>query len=157
MDWGSHRSQVVQGVRSFVLPARGASVLTVGLGIAVLVAVALAASNVVPSSKAGRSVRAITALALEPAFCKANGINPTGLVTGGGATVTGTAVADLLIGSGGVAQNLVGNGGNDCIIAGSVPAGKTTTLNAKTGTSSACIKGPGPGAYSYGAGCAFRG
>src|SRR5213593_2555056 len=101
----------------------------------ILAGVALATGNSVPASLVGRTVPAITPAGLEPAFCRANGITPTSLVTGSAATVTGTTGADLLIGSGGAAQTLTGNGGNDCIVAGSVPAGKTTTLNAKSGTS----------------------
>jgi hypothetical protein len=133
------------------------TVVAIGAAVAFVVGSILTASNSVPASRAGSSVRAITAAALQPAFCRTNGITPTGIVSGAGATVTGTAGADLLIGSGGVAQNLVGNGGNDCIVAGAVPAGKTTTLNAKSGTVSACVKGPGQGTYTYGPGCAFKG
>jgi len=132
-------------------------VAVIGVVIVFAVGSTLTASNSVPASQAGSSVQAITAAALQPVFCRTNGIMPTGLVSGAGATVTGTTGADLLIGSGGIAQNLVGNGGNDCIVAGAVPAGKTTKLNAKTGTLSACVKGPGPGTYTYGPGCSFKG
>jgi len=136
------------------LPAVLAAVVVCGV---LPAAVVLAASNTVPSSKAGRLVQTITPAALEPSFCTTHGITATTLVTGATATVTGTSGADLLIGRGGLAQNLVGNGGNDCIVAGGVPAGKTTTLSPSVGTQSACVKGPGPGTYSYGAGCAFKG
>jgi len=139
------------------LPAAWKSLALLVLALLTCSGIALAASNAVGSSRIGSSVQAVTPAALEPAFCRANGIAPTMLVTGSTATVTGTSGADLLIGSGGIAQNLVGNGGKDCIVAGSVPAGKTTTLNPTAGSGSACVKGPGPGSYTYGAGCAFKG
>jgi hypothetical protein len=134
----------------------GKSLAALGL-LLVASGIALASSNTIASSALGTSSQAITPTALEPAFCRANGINPTTLITGQGGTVKGASGPDLLIGSGGIAQNLVGNGGNDCILAGSVPAGKTTTLNPAVGSVSACIKGPGPGTYTYGAGCVYRG
>jgi len=139
------------------LPAAWKSLALLVLALLTCSGIALAASNAVGSSRIGSSVQAVTPAALEPAFCRANGIAPMKLVTGSTATVTGTSGADLLIGSGGIAQNLVGNGGKDCIVAGSVPAGKTTTLNPTAGSGSACVKGPGPGSYTYGAGCAFKG
>jgi len=120
-------------------------------------AVVLAASNSVPSSSAGSLVQPITPTSLEPSFCRTHGVTPTTVVTGATATVTGTSGSDLLIGRGGLAQHLVGNGGTDCIVAGGVPAGKTTTLSPSNASQSACVKGPGPGAYTYGAGCAFKG
>ncbi len=97
----------------------------------VCVAVVATAANTVPASNLGSSSAAITADTLKPAAC--NGIVLTNLVIGN----TGTAGADLLLGSAGV-DNMDGNGGDDCILGG----GGNDNLRGSGGTD-VCIGGPG--------------
>ena len=97
----------------------------------ICVAVVATAANTVPASNLGSSSTAITANTLKPAAC--NGITLTNLVIGN----TGTAGADLLLGSAGV-DNMDGNGGDDCILGG----GGNDNLRGSGGTD-VCIGGPG--------------
>ena len=97
----------------------------------ICIAVVATAANTVPASNLGSSSQAITANTLKPAAC--NGITLTNLVVGN----TGTAGADLLLGSAGV-DNMDGNGGDDCILGG----GGADNLRGSGGTD-VCIGGPG--------------
>lgn len=97
----------------------------------ICVAVVATAANTVPASNLGSSSTAITANTLKPAAC--NGITLTNLVIGN----TGTAGADLLLGSAGV-DNMDGKAGDDCILGG----GGDDNLRGSQGTD-VCIGGPG--------------
>jgi Ca2+-binding RTX toxin-like protein len=106
------------------------SILPLVLGLGVVVA----ASNVVPTSKAGRRVQTITVNAVKPAAC--SGIALTGITTGSGAFNDGNA-SDLVLGSAG-ADTIRGRNGNDCIVGG---AGNDS-LRGDGGTD-VCIGGAG--------------
>jgi Ca2+-binding RTX toxin-like protein len=95
------------------------------------IAVVATAANTVPASNVGSSSTAITANTLKPAAC--NAITLTNVVIGN----TGTAGADLLLGSAGV-DNMDGNGGDDCILGG----GGNDNLRGSAGND-VCIGGPG--------------
>ena len=97
----------------------------------ICVAVVATAANTVPASNLGSSSTAITADTLKPAAC--NGITLTNIVIGN----TGTAGADLLLGSAGV-DNMDGLAGDDCILGG----GGNDNLRGSGGTD-VCIGGPG--------------
>jgi len=97
----------------------------------ICVAVVATAANTVPASNLGSSSVAITANTLKPAAC--NGITLTNIVIGN----TGTAGADLLLGSAGV-DNMDGLAGDDCILGG----GGNDNLRGSQGTD-VCIGGPG--------------
>ena len=97
----------------------------------ICVAVVATAANTVPASNLGSSSTAITADTLKPAAC--NGITLTNIVIGN----TGTAGADLLLGSAGV-DNMDGLAGDDCILGG----GGNDNLRGSQGTD-VCIGGPG--------------
>ena len=115
---------------------------------------AFTAGNTVAASNVGSHAAAITAVALQPAVCAANGVSPTTIVSGTANPLNGTAAANLILGTRNNTQTLNGGGGKDCIVAGAVPSGKTITMAPTTGSGSVCVKGPGPGSYTYGAGCA---
>ena len=117
---------------------------------------AFTANNTVAASWVGTSTATINAAALQKAVCAANGVNPTTIVSGVANPLNGTAGADLILGTRNNTQTLNGGGGKDCIVAGSVPNGKTITLAPTAGSGSVCVKGPGPGSYTYGGGCAVK-
>jgi Ca2+-binding RTX toxin-like protein len=98
------------------------------------VGAALAASNVVPTSKAARRVQTITVNAVKPAACSS--LTLTGVTTGSG-TINDTAESNLVLGSAG-ADTIRGNNGNDCIVGG---AGNDS-LRGDNGTD-VCIGGGG--------------
>ena len=98
----------------------------------------------------------VTAATLQKAVCAANGVSPTRVVSGAANPLNGTTGADLILGTRNNTQTLSGGGGKDCLVAGSVPSGKTITLSPTAGSGSVCVKGPGPGSYTYGAGCAVK-
>lgn len=119
---------------------------------------AFTASSSVSASQVGSSTQSITTAAKAPALCRSNGVTATNLVVSASATVNGTAASDLIIGNRLTNnQTLNGGGGKDCIVAGTIPAGRTITMAPTTGSGSVCIKGLGAGTYTYGAGCAVRG
>ena len=132
------------------------------VGVVVVAAAALSANlaftagNTVAASRVGNSTATISAAALQKAVCAANGVNPTTTVSGVANPLNGTAGADLILGTRNNTQTLNGGGGKDCIVAGSVPSGKTITMAPTAGSGSVCVKGPGPGTYTYGAGCAVK-
>ncbi len=130
-------------------------------GIVVIVAVAGAnlaftAGNTVGASKIGSHTAAATAAALQPAVGKATGVHPTSIVFGSASLLKGTQGADLIIGTRNNPQTLKGHGGKDCLVAGSVPQGKKINMSPAADSGSVCVKGPGPGSYLYGPGCAVR-
>lgn len=116
---------------------------------------AFTAGNTVAASKVGSSATVITATSLQPAVCASNGVVPTSVRIASTATHVGTAGADLIVSTFSTNnQTISGGGGKDCIVAGSVAAVKRITMNPATGSGSVCVKGPGPGTYRYGSGCA---
>jgi Ca2+-binding RTX toxin-like protein len=100
----------------------------------VFVGVVLAASAVVPASKAGRSTQGVDAQALEPPACA--GITLNGIRTGSG-TFNDNAQPHLVLGSAGV-DTIRGLGGSDCILGG----GGNDSLRGDNGAD-VCIGGPG--------------
>jgi Ca2+-binding RTX toxin-like protein len=96
--------------------------------------VALAASNVVPTSRAGTDSASIAANTLKPPACAAITLN--GIRTGSG-TFNDTGQPHLVLGSSGP-DTIRGLPGNDCILGG---AGNDS-LRGDQGTD-VCIGGPG--------------
>jgi Ca2+-binding RTX toxin-like protein len=96
-----------------IATARLAAVLAVVL-IAAVATVGLLASNSLPASQLGQSVRAVTANDLKPGDCAS--VSVTNVVTGGG-TVDGSSGNDLILGSSGV-DTIDGSSGDDCIVGG---------------------------------------
>lgn len=105
----------------------------IGASIGLVLISALAATNTVPGSFAGRDVSAISVDATKPKP-DCNGITVTVLVTGG----SGGAGNDLVLGTSGIDNPLRGNGGDDCIHGG----GGNDLLRGDAGTD-VCIGGPG--------------
>ena len=99
---------------------------------------ALAATNTVSASKAGRSSSAISVDDKKPKP-DCNGIAVTNLVTGGG---DGGNAADLLLGTA-AANTMTGKTGNDCIVGG---AGNDNLTGA--GGTDVCIGGPGTDTFT---------
>jgi Ca2+-binding RTX toxin-like protein len=116
------------------LPAAGRAALLSLLPVALFVGVVVTASSVVPTSKAGRSTRSITANTLKPATCSA--ITLSGITTGTG-VVTDGAASNLVLGSA-VLDTMRGSDGNDCILGG----GGNDSLRGDNGTD-VCLGGPG--------------
>ena len=102
--------------------------------VALFLGVAVTATNVVPSSRAGGSTATITANDLKPADCAA--LNLVGIMTGSG-TFIDSGQSHLVLGSAGV-DSIRGNPGNDCILGG----GGDDFLRGDGGTD-VCIGGPG--------------
>jgi Ca2+-binding RTX toxin-like protein len=93
-----------------------------------------AASSVVPPSKAGRRVQAITVNGVKPAACSS--LTLAGIRTGAGSFNDGNG-SNLVLGSAGV-DTIRGMNGNDCIVGG---AGNDS-LRGDNGTD-VCIGGGG--------------
>jgi hypothetical protein len=134
----------------------------VGLAVAVTAVcanLAFTAANTVAASKVGQQTSAISVASKAPLLCRTNGVVATTLRVTGAGSHTGTSGADLIVRGANATANvsMTGGGGKDCIVAGSVNAGRRITMTPATGSGSVCIKGPGPGTYTYGAGCAVRG
>jgi Ca2+-binding RTX toxin-like protein len=104
-----------------------------------LVGVALAATTVVPSSRAGRNLQATPANSLKPVLCAA--LNLNGILTGSG-TFNDNGQPHLVVGSSGV-DSIRGMGGNDCILGG----GGNDTLRGDAGID-VCIGGPGTDSFT---------
>ena len=106
-----------------------------GAAVGLVLVSALAATNTVSASRAGRSTTATSVDAKKPKP-SCNGITVTNLVTGG---ADGGAANDLVLGRA-VADigPLRGNGGNDCILGG----GGNDSIRGDAGTD-VCIGGPG--------------
>ena len=110
-----------------------------GAAIGLVLVSALAATNTVSASKAGRTSSATSVDDKKPKP-DCNGIALTNLVTGGG---NGGTANDLVLGT--VAADtgpLRGNGGNDCIVGG----GGNDSLRGDAGTD-VCIGGPGTDSF----------
>jgi Ca2+-binding RTX toxin-like protein len=114
--------------------SRGLLVLAIVAGLASVTALAFTAANGVAPSKASDRSQVVNVNELKPASC--NALTLANRVVGSG-TFTGTAGADLLLGSAGV-DDIRGAGGNDCLVGG---AGNDT-LRGQAGTD-VCIGGPG--------------
>lgn len=99
-----------------------------------VVGVALAATTVVPSSRAGRNRQAVTANSLKPVVCAAIPLN--GILVGSG-TFNDSSQPHLVAGSSGV-DSIRGMGGTDCILGG----GGNDALRGDGGVD-VCIGGPG--------------
>ena len=104
------------------------------LPLILLLGVVLAASTVVPASRAGRSTRAIGVSNVKPPPCSALALN--GVFTGSG-TFNDTNQPHLVLGSAG-ADTIRGMNGDDCILGG----GGVDSLRGDNGTD-VCIGGPG--------------
>jgi Ca2+-binding RTX toxin-like protein len=104
------------------------------LAAVLLVGVALAATTLVPSSRAGRNRQAVTAETLKPALCASIPLN--GIVTGSG-TFSDSSQPHLVVGSGGI-DSIRGMGGTDCVLGG----GGNDTLRGDGGVD-VCLGGPG--------------
>jgi Ca2+-binding RTX toxin-like protein len=109
-----------------------------GAAVGLVLISALAATNTVSASKAGRSSSAITVDNKKPKP-DCNGITVTTLVTGG---VDGGAGADLVLGTA-AANTMSGKNGNDCIVGG----GGNDNLTGGAGTD-VCIGGPGTDTFT---------
>ena len=105
----------------------------------VLVGSALAATSIVPSSRAGRNLQATPANSLKPALCAA--LNLNGILTGSG-TFSDSNQPHLVAGSAGV-DSIRGMGGNDCILGGS----GNDVLRGDGGVD-VCIGGPGTDSFN---------
>jgi Ca2+-binding RTX toxin-like protein len=105
----------------------------VGVAVGAVVISALAATNVVPTTRAALQSNAITVDQLKPKP-ECNGITVTVLRAG----VNGGAGNDLVLGTAAANNPLRGNGGNDCIHGG----GGADLLRGDAGTD-VCIGGPG--------------
>ncbi len=101
---------------------------------------AVAASNSVPGSRAGRTLLTIDANALKPPQCAA--LNLRNIITGSG-NIDGTNQNDLILGSPG-ADTIAGRGGNDCILGG----GGNDDIRGNNGGGDVCIGGPGTDTFS---------
>lgn len=99
-----------------------------------------AAGNTVPASKAADRSQAATADAMKPTPDCA-GITLATKVVGTG-TFSGTAVANLMLGSS-VVDTMSALGGNDCVMGG----GGNDSLNGGAGTD-VCIGGPGTDTFN---------
>ena len=99
-----------------------------------LLSAALAATTVVPSSRAGRSSQVITVNGLKPAACNALYLN--GILTGSGA-FTDNSQPHLVLGGPGI-DVIRGGAGDDCILGG----GGNDSLRGD-GNTDVCIGGPG--------------
>ena len=114
--------------------ATTARVALAAAALAFVIAVAVTATNVVPSSRAGSSTGAPpTANELKPAACAAITLNR---ITTGSGTFNDTGTSNLVLGSAGV-DTIRGNNGDDCILGG----GGNDSLRGDGGTD-ICIGGP---------------
>lgn len=104
------------------------------LGLVAALGVALTGTNVVPATHAGISSRATGPNDVKPSECA--GITVTARVQGSG-TITGTASAELVIGSTGI-DTMSGLGGDDCLVGG----GGNDVVDGGLGTD-VCLGGPG--------------
>jgi hypothetical protein len=131
--------------------------LVIVLAVVLASAVAYTASNTFTSGGAtGVLSQAIAITDVTPATCKSHGINPTTIVAYyGGAwhTVRGGGSSQLWLGTA-AADTINAGTGNDCLVPGAVPAGRTDTEAGQGGTDD-CLNGPGPGTYSRNGTCEY--
>lgn len=112
--------------------------LVVAISIAlVLISVmnAVAAGNIVPVTRIGQQINAVTANALKPTDCSSVNLTVVVICTGGNCDGTGTS--ELILGTAG-GERIRGRGGTDCIIGG----GGDDILQGGGGRD-VCIGGPG--------------
>jgi Ca2+-binding RTX toxin-like protein len=103
------------------------------------VATALAATNIVPSTRVTSQIFSVSANDLKPSACA--GLNLTDIISGSG-TITGTSGNDLILGGPGN-DTINGMGGDDCILGG----GGNDTIDGGDGTD-VCIGGPGTDTFA---------
>jgi Ca2+-binding RTX toxin-like protein len=115
------------------------ALLTLAATMFAVVLATMTATNTVPSSNVGSLVQSTGANDLKPSQC--SGITLAGIVTGDGASFSGTGNNDLILG-GPSANNIRGNGGVDCIVGG---AGNDTLRGG--GGPDVCIGGPGTDSF----------
>lgn len=115
-------------------PTRLARFAVVGAACGLVLVSALAATNTVSASRAGRNVTSITADQKKPKP-DCNGITVTAIVTGG---ANGGNADELVLGRAAADANLRGMSGNDCIVGG----GGNDMLRGDNGID-VCIGGPG--------------
>ena len=120
--------------RTSMRPARLARFAVVGAACGLVLVSALAATNTVSASRAGRNVTSITADQKKPKP-DCNGITVTAIVTGG---ANGGNADELVLGRAAADANLRGMSGNDCIVGG----GGNDMLRGDNGID-VCIGGPG--------------
>lgn len=111
--------------------ARLARLVLVAGGIALVTISALAATNSVPATKAGRATSAIGVNDLKPPECAA--LILTAITVG----VTGTNANELVLG-GAAAETVRGGAGDDCVLGG----GGNDTIRGDQQTD-VCLGGPG--------------
>jgi Ca2+-binding RTX toxin-like protein len=119
-------------------PARFARFTAFGAACGLVLVSALAATNTVSASRAGREVTSITADQKKPKP-SCNGITVTAIVTGG---ANGGNADELVLGTAAANGNLRGMNGNDCIHGG----GGNDTLRGDGGID-VCIGGPGTDSF----------
>ena len=100
---------------------------------------AVAAGNIVPTTRLDDQRFSITANSLAPAAC--SGLNLTNIVISSG-LIFGTASNDLILDDGGGGDLIFGLGGDDCIIGG----GGNDTIYGGAGND-VCIGGPGTDSF----------
>ena len=108
--------------------------------IATFLGVAVAATNLVPSSRAGRDLDQIGVNDLKPGSCSSLSLAD---ITVGSGTFSDGGGSDLVLGSASV-DTIRGMGGNDCILGG----GSNDSLRGDGGTD-VCIGGPGTDTFHY--------
>jgi Ca2+-binding RTX toxin-like protein len=99
---------------------------------------ALAATNIVPVTRAGHNLLSIGANDLKPADC--SGITVTTVLSGSG-TIIGSGASELVLG-GSAADTITAGGGDDCILGG----GGNDSIQGQSGTD-VCIGGPGTDSF----------
>ena len=115
------------------------SLLLLAASVVGAASVALAATNVVPTTYASQTASAIGANNLKPSHCST--VIVTTQLSGEG-TINATSAAELITGSAGV-DTINGNAGNDCILGG----GGDDSLTGGAGTD-VCIGGPGTDTFN---------
>lgn len=98
------------------------------------VVTAVAAANIVPSTRVTSQTFPVTANDLKPSACA--GLYLTHIISGSG-TITSVSGNALILGSSG-SDTINGAGGNNCIVGG----GGDDTIDGGAGTN-ICIRGPG--------------
>jgi Ca2+-binding RTX toxin-like protein len=107
--------------------------------VALVVGGSLAASTIVPASRADRETDTITANKLKPTSC--SGLTLTRVLTGSG-TITDGSQSSLILG-GSAIDTIRGGGGADCLLGG----GGNDSLGGDSGTD-VCIGGPGTDTFT---------
>lgn len=96
---------------------------------------AFSAANMVPDTRLGQQIQAVTANALKPAECSA--LNLTSIVICTGGVCNGSNANELMLGTAGP-DDIKGKNGDDCIVGG----GGDDDITGDNGID-VCIGGPG--------------